>query len=47
MWEHAYYINYENKKDIYIDNFFEVIDFRDANKYFETVQKKYLKTGIL
>lgn len=32
MWEHAYYLNYENKKDIYIDNFFEVIDFKMANK---------------
>lgn len=37
MWEHAYYINYENKKDIYIDNFFEVVDFTEANKYFQTV----------
>ena len=34
MWEHAYYINYENKKDIYIDNFFDVIDFSMANKIF-------------
>lgn len=31
MWEHAYYINYENKKDIYIDNYFEVLDFKNAN----------------
>lgn len=37
MWEHAYYINYENKKDIYIDNFFEVMDFSMANKFFEEV----------
>lgn len=34
MWEHAYYINYENKKDIYIDNFFDVVDFSFANKIF-------------
>ena len=34
MWEHAYYLNYENKKDLYIDNFFEVIDFSMANKIF-------------
>lgn len=34
MWEHAYYINYENKKDIYIDNFFDIIDFSMANKIF-------------
>jgi len=37
MWEHSYYINYENKKDIYIDNFFEVIDFNEANKIFNKV----------
>lgn len=35
MWEHAYYINYENKKDIYIDNFFEIVDFSMANNYFK------------
>ena len=34
MWEHAYYINYENKKDLYIDNFFEVVNFDMANKIF-------------
>ena len=37
MWEHAYYINYENKKDIYIDNFFEIADFSLANNYFKEV----------
>lgn len=31
LWEHAYYINYENKKDLYIDNFFDIIDFSFAN----------------
>lgn len=31
MWEHAYYINYNNNKDLYIDNFFDVIDFSRAN----------------
>ena len=34
VWEHAYYINYENKRDLYVDNFFNVIDFSNANKYF-------------
>ncbi len=34
MWEHAFYINYENKKDLYIDNFFNIINFNEANKYF-------------
>lgn len=37
MWEHAYYLNYENKKDIYIDNFFEIINFTEANKLFNKI----------
>ena len=40
MWEHAFYINYENKKDIYIDNFFEVIDFKNANDIFNNFNYK-------
>ena len=36
LWEHAYYINYENKKDLYIDNFLEILDFSFANNYFIT-----------
>lgn len=34
MWEHAYYINYNNYKENYIDNFFEIVDFSEANKLF-------------
>jgi len=41
LWEHAYYINYENKRDLYIDNFFEVMDFKFANKIYETIQLQY------
>ena len=37
MWEHAYYINYENKKDYYVDNFLEIMDFTLANKFFNFV----------
>lgn len=35
MWEHAYYLNYKNNKGLYIDNFFDVIDFSEANKLFK------------
>lgn len=31
LWEHAYYINYENRKNDYIENFFNIIDFENAN----------------
>ena len=40
LWEHAYYINYENKRDLYIDNFFEIMDFNFANKMYETIINK-------
>ncbi len=35
MWEHAYYINYENDKDKYIDAFFDILNLEEANKLFE------------
>lgn len=34
LWEHAYYINYENRRKDYIDNFFNIIDFSNANNIF-------------
>lgn len=39
LWEHAYYINYENNKDLYIDNFFDIIDFNYANKLYDHIIK--------
>ncbi|CAM9163691.1 unnamed protein product [Choristocarpus tenellus] len=26
LWEHAYYVDYENRKDMYISRFWEVVD---------------------
>ncbi|MBQ8131818.1 MAG: superoxide dismutase [Bacilli bacterium] len=37
LWEHSYYINYENNKEQYIDSFFQVIDFSYANKIFQSI----------
>ena len=39
LWEHAYYLKYKNKKDDYIDNFFNVINWTFVNKQFDQTQK--------
>lgn len=38
LWEHAFYLKYQNRKDEYINNFFSIIDFENVSKLHE--QKK-------
>lgn len=40
LWEHAYYINYENDKEKYLDNFFQIVDFSYANELYSELVKK-------
>lgn len=40
LWEHSYYLDYLNKRNEYIDNFFQIVDFDDATKKYKDVQKK-------
>lgn len=37
MWEHAYYLNYKNNKDEYLDNLKNILDFSNANKIVEKI----------
>lgn len=39
MWEHAYYLNYENNKDDYLNNFFKIADFTNANRIYNSITK--------
>jgi len=32
LWEHAYYLKYRNRKDLYVEAFFNIIDFDALNK---------------
>lgn len=41
LWEHAYYINYENERARYLDNFQRIADFESASKIFESVMNCY------
>lgn len=42
LWEHAYYLNYENNRSVYLDNIFNVVSFSYANHVYEQFYKKYL-----
>lgn len=35
LWEHSYYLKYQNRKNDYIDAWFNVIDFEKINKLYE------------
>lgn len=35
LWEHAYYLDYQNRRDDYISNFFSIIDFEKVNEVYE------------
>ena len=37
LWEHAYYLEYLNNREAYINNFFNIIDFNKINIYYEKV----------
>lgn len=35
LWEHAYYLKYQNNRNLYMDNFFSIIDFEQVGKNYE------------
>ncbi len=40
MWEHAYYLNYQNKKNAYIDSFFKIINWKKVGQRFDEVVRQ-------
>jgi Fe-Mn family superoxide dismutase len=40
VWEHAYYLKYQNKRVDYVTNFWNVINWNVVNKRFEAARSK-------
>ncbi len=39
MWEHAYYLQYQNRKNEWLKGFWELVDWRDVADRYERVQR--------
>ena len=39
LWEHAYYLKYYNNRNLYINNFFSIINFDKASEIYEKEKK--------
>lgn len=43
VWEHAYYLGYQNKRADYLENLWNLIDWEQAEKIFEKINEKNKK----
>jgi len=41
VWEHAYYLKYQNKRGDYVNNFFHIINWEDVSARLESLVEKF------
>lgn len=46
LWEHAYYLEYQNKRDEYIKKFWDVVNWEYVNEVFRSKLKSKLKESV-
>jgi Fe-Mn family superoxide dismutase len=46
VWEHAYYLKYQNKSDEYIENFWDVVNWEFVNKLYTDKKKTKLTESV-
>ena len=40
VWEHAYYLKYQNKRDEYLNKIWDIINFEKVEEIYEMIESK-------
>jgi Fe-Mn family superoxide dismutase len=40
VWEHAYYLKYQNRRAEFVENFFKIINWKEVEKKYKEAMKK-------